>query len=72
MSPGEEGGGAEVAKTKVAVGQGVAGGEQTLVLGSGELATCGADAHLPVESVGLTVFYWLSRTVDLNTVSSLK
>ena len=53
VCPVGEGGGAEIAKPKVAGDQGVAGGKEELALRSGELAVCGADAHLAVEAVGV-------------------
>ena len=64
MFPGGEGGVAEIAKPKVAGDQGIAGGEEELALRSGELAVCGADAHLAVEAVGLTVLCRLSGPVE--------
>ena len=54
----------KIAKPKVAGDQGVAGGEEELALRSGELSVCGADAHLAVEAVGLTVLCRLSGPVE--------
>ena len=64
MCSGGEGGGAEITKPKVAGEQGVAGGEEELALRSGKLAVCGADAHLAVEAVGLTVLCRSSGPVE--------
>ena len=64
MCPGGEGGVAETAKPKVAGDHGVAGGGEELALRSGKLAVCGADAHLAVEVVGLTVLCRLSGPVE--------
>ena len=63
MCHGGAGGGAEVAKPKVAVCQGLAGGEEELATSSGELAVCGADVNLAIEAVGLTVLCRLSVVV---------
>ena len=64
VCPGREGGVTEIAKPKVSGDQGVAGDEEELALRSGELAVSGADAHLAVEVVGLTVLCRLSGPVE--------